>query len=394
MPALRSDDATRAVADMIARIRELAPAIGARAAEFEALRRIPLDLIETLKSIGLFRLFAPQKVGGLEIDLPLGLDVLSLLSRIDGSLGWTAIIGAASGIVLPCVQRPIFERMYQGGPDVISAGSIQPAGAAEAVPGGFRVTGRWPFASGCQHADWFFGMCVMTKDGKPIPGPLGPGGPPLTRGVALPMREVEIEDTWFATGLKGTGSHHVALKDMLVSPEHLCDFPDGPICVEGPLYQSVKQVLPLLHGAFSVGVARGALDDLLAMAASGRQQQYAATPMRDSETFQYELGRVAAEIIAAETTLKGVALKMWSHACEGTLKTEMMQAESTALGGWLATTCSRIADACFTLGGGSAVYESSPLQRRMRDVHTAAQHATVQQRHMAQMGRMLLAGAA
>jgi alkylation response protein AidB-like acyl-CoA dehydrogenase len=141
-----------------------------------------------------------------------------------------------------------------------------------------------------------------------------------------------------------------------------------------------------------VGVARGALDDLLAMATSGRQQ-HAATPMRDSETFQYELGRVAADVIAAETTLKGVAAKMWSHAIAGTLKTERMRAESIALGGWLATTCCRIADQCYTLGGSSAVYESSPLQRRMRDVHTAAQHGNVQQRHMALMGRALLAEA-
>jgi indole-3-acetate monooxygenase len=208
----------------------------------------------------------------------------------------------------------------------------------------------------------------------------------------LPMSEVEIEDTWFAVGLRGTGSHHVTVKGKLVAPDQLCEFPEGPICVNGH-YQAVKQTLPMVYGAFSVGVARGALDDLLAMASSGRQQLYTGKPMRDSETFQFELGQVAADVIAADAAQKGLASKMWSHACAGTLKTERMQAESTALGGWLATTCCRIADSCFSLAGGSAVYETSPLGRRMRDVHAGAQHAAIHRRHWTQMGKVLLSDA-
>jgi alkylation response protein AidB-like acyl-CoA dehydrogenase len=231
----------------------------------------------------------------------------------------------------------------------------------------------------------------MTKDGKPLPGPLGAGGPPQVRALALPAREFVIEDTWYAAGLKGTGSHHIVLKDKFVPADHFCDFPDSIACMEGPLYQSILQMLPLFHCAFSVGVARGALDDLLAMAASGRQQQRAMTSMRDSETFQYELGRVAADVVASEFVLQGAATKLWAHAVAGTLRTDARQAESTAIGGWLAGSCSRAADMCFTLGGGSAVYDSSPLQRRMRDLHAAAQHATIHQRHFTQAGRALLA---
>jgi alkylation response protein AidB-like acyl-CoA dehydrogenase len=223
---------------------------------------------------------------------------------------------------------------------------------------------------------------------------MGAGGPPRIRAVALPASEFTIEDTWFATGLKGTGSHHIVLKDKVIAPDHFCDFPDSVACLDGPLYQSILQMLPQFHCAFSVGVARGALDDLLAMAASGRQQQRAMTSMRDSETFQYELGRVATDVAAAEFALQGGAAKLWTYAVAGTLRTEPLLAESTALGGWLAGTCSRAADICFTLGGGSAVYESSPLQRRMRDLHAASQHATIHQRHFSQAGRALLAEAA
>ncbi len=304
------------------------------------------------------------------------------------------MIGSGATIVLPSLPQQTLERIYASGPDVISGGSAQPAGTAEAVPGGFRVNGRWPFASGCQHADWMFVICVMTRDGKPLPGPMGAGGPPQIRAVALPASEFIIEDTWIAAGLKGTGSHHLILKDKLVSPEHFCDFPDSVACLDGPLYQSVLQMLPQFHSAFSIGVARGALDDLLAMAASGRQQQRAMTSMRDSETFQYEVGRVATDIAAAEFAAAGEAAKLWAHAVAGTLRTDALLAESTARGAWVATICARAADACFTLGGGSAVYDSSPLQRRMRDLHAAALHATIHQRHFAEAGRALLAGAA
>jgi alkylation response protein AidB-like acyl-CoA dehydrogenase len=160
--------------------------------------------------------------------------------------------------------------------------------------------------------------------------------------------------------------------------------------VPGPLYQSIQQVLPLLHGSVSVGIAEGALAELVALANSGRQQLRAAVPMRDSEIFQFELGRVEAEVRAARAFLEVQAASHWRHALAGTLKDEALAVEATQTAIWLATTCVRAADACFALGGGSALYDSSPLQRRLRDLHVAAQHAAVQQRHYVGAGKLLL----
>jgi alkylation response protein AidB-like acyl-CoA dehydrogenase len=252
------------------------------------------------------------------------------------------------------------------------------------------VNGRWSFASGCLHADWLAGFCVMTEGGKPLPGPAGEGGPPLIRGFVLPARDWRIEDTWYVAGLKGTGSHHIAIEDTLVPSENFIDLVGGEPCQPGPLYQAVPQILPLLHGAFSVGVAEGALDDLIALAHTGRQQFRAAVPMRESEIFQAEVGRVAADVRAARAFLQVQAASHWQHALDGTLKDEALLMQGTQAGIWLATTCVRIADACFALGGGSAVYDTSPLQRRLRDLHVAAQHATVQQRHYVNAGKLVL----
>jgi indole-3-acetate monooxygenase len=151
-------------------------------------------------------------------------------------------------------------------------------------------------------------------------------------------------------------------------------------------------LLPMLHGAFAVGVAEGALSELVELANTGRQQLRAPAPMRDSEIFQDQLGRAEAEIRAARAFLEAQAVSHWRHAVAGSLNDEAMLAQGTQTAIWLVTTCVRAVDACFVLAGGAAVYETSPLQRRLRDLHTAAQHAVVQQRHYAAAGKLLLAG--
>jgi|BarGraIncu00222A_1022003.scaffolds.fasta_scaffold00462_14 alkylation response protein AidB-like acyl-CoA dehydrogenase len=385
-----STSSSRAATErLLADIRGLAPAIIAHVAEMESERRIPLDLVEQLKAIGALRIFVPRSHGGLGLDLPSALEVIGALSRIDGSIGWTAMIASGSSAITASLPRETYERICGNGPMVI-AGSSQPAGTAEASGTGWRVNGRWPFASGCLHADWLVALCVMTERGKPVPGPAGEDGPPLIRGFVLPARDWRIEDTWHVAGLKGTGSNHIALEDAAVPAANFFDYPDATPCLPGPLYKAVPQILPLLHGAFTVGMAEGALDDLIAHANTGRRQFRAPRPMRESEFFQGELGRVVADVRAARAFLRIQAENHWKHALNGTLKDNSLLMQGTQAGIWLATTCVRVADTCFALGGGSALYETSPLQRRLRDLHVAAQHAAVQQRHYVDAGKLVL----
>jgi alkylation response protein AidB-like acyl-CoA dehydrogenase len=373
------------VGRLLADIHELAPAIAARAAEIENARRLPSDLVATLKSIGVFRLFVASSHGGLELDLPTGLEILATLSRIDGSVGWIAMNNSVGSLFVPSLPRETYERIYRDGPNVTFAGVSQPAGKAWPAAGGWRVGGRWPFASGCRHADWMAGFCVVTEeDGKPL---LGEAGQSQMRCVWLPARDWRIEDTWHAAGLKGTGSDHIVLEDKVVPAANFFDPLRGTPCLPGPLYRAVPQLLPLLNGAAALGMAEGALDDLLAVADAGRQQLRAAVPMRESETFHYELGRVVADLVAARAFLQAQGASHWRHAVAGTLNDEALLAEGTQAGIWVTTTCLRVVDACFALAGGSAVYDSSSLQRRLRDLHVAAQHATVQQRHYAAAGK-------
>jgi alkylation response protein AidB-like acyl-CoA dehydrogenase len=371
---------------MLAGIRELASEIKVRAAEFEAARRIPPDIVERLRYLGLFRMFVPQSQGGLELDFPAGLEVIKALTRLDGSIGWISIVGGVGSLIAAVARPELYQQIYQNGPDVAICGSSQPAGTAERVADGYRVKGRWPFASSCTHADWIGGFCIVTENGKPAPDP---HGKPQLRAVLLPARDWEIEDTWYAAGLEGTGSHHITLRERLVSETHLFDIEAAPR-MSGPLYQALRQWLPLAHGAFSVSMAEGTVDDLLALAHTGKQQLYAAVPMRESETFQYELGRISANLRAAQAFYDVQVASHWQRALAGTLKDDDVMIEGSGSAVWLATTCVGIADACFALGGSSAVYDSSPLQRRLRDLHVGAQHAHAQQRLYVDVGKLAL----
>jgi indole-3-acetate monooxygenase len=369
-------------------IQELRPAITARASEIETLRRIPADIVEALKRAGIYRMFVPQSYGGLELDLPAGLEILVELAKIDSSVGWNAMTSSSGSLFAPFLPQQTYEQIYQNGPDVIFAGATQPAGIVEEAGAGERlVNGRWPFASGCQYADWIAGFCVSISSGKPL---LGETGRPQIQAAWLPRHDWQIEDTWHAAGLRGTGSHHVVLKNKLVPVSNFSDLERGTSFLSRPLYAALPQFLALLHATSALGMAEAVVTNLIDLASTGRRQVQSPVPMRESEIFQFELGRVVADLRAARALFQAQSASHWRHAVAGTLKGEALLAESSQAAVWTTTTCMRVADVCFALAGGSAVYENSPLQRRLRDLHVAGQHARLQQRHYVSAGVQLL----
>jgi indole-3-acetate monooxygenase len=381
--------AVETVRFLLDEIRKLAPDIASRGTEFEARRRLPSDVMEALRSIGVFGLFAPRSHGGLELELPWGLEIIRSLGRIDSSVGWNVMTNAVATLFASRLPRETYDQIYESCPDVIISGSAQPAGTAERTAGGWRISGRWPFASGCQYANWMMAVCVVIEGGKPVPGPSG-DGQPMLRGFVLPAKRWQIEDTWHVSGLKGTGSHHITLTDTVVPAANFFDVFAGPSCLPGPLYQAVQQLIPLAHAAIDLGIAEGALDAIVELANAGRRQQRSTIAMRDTEIFQGELGRAAADLAAAQALLHAQAASHWRHALAGTLMNETLLTQGTQAAIWIAATCVRAANSCFALGGGSAVYDTSPLQRRLRDLQTAAQHTVVQQRHYVSAGKLLL----
>jgi len=208
----------------------------------------------------------------------------------------------------------------------------------------------------------------------------------VTMIVTLPASDWTIEDSWHVSGLRGTGSHHYSIQDAFI-PEELVFPMMGPSCLDGPLYAGLMPFVPLFHSAFAVGLAQGAVNDLLALAGTGKQQYAASSKMREQPVFQYELGRALADLRAAQAYLDRIANSHWQEALDGTLAEHPLTFfESLQASAWIHEAATRVIDKCYTLGGGAALYDSSPLQRRMRDIHAATQHVMTAQRHYQSAG--------
>jgi alkylation response protein AidB-like acyl-CoA dehydrogenase len=363
--------------------RDLAPSIAARAPEIERGRRLPLELVAELKSAGFFRMSLPRSHGGLEVEYPATVDALTELAAADGATGWTVMIGSESPQLLALLPRKSFDEIYGAGPDVIIAGAFAPQGRATPAEGGHRVAGRWGFASGCQHADYLFGNCAVADGATP----------PTLRCALLPAREWTIHDTWHTSGLRGTGSHDIEVGDRFVPTHRSFVLFGGASSLPGALFEAPLLQASLHIAAVALGIAEGALGDLVAFAATRKKRLYAQVALPDSPLFQYRLGHAEADLLAARALLRERAEQLWSQARAGAVAPPFAP-RVLQTSGWIAETAARVVDACYTAAGGSALYESSPLQRRLRDIHTLTQHASLQDTVFTNAGALRLGGGA
>ena len=381
------DEAT--LDQVLSRIAALAPTVARLASDIEQGRRLPAELVSAQKSARIYGMLVPQRYGGLGLDAPSALRAVAALARLDGSVGWNAMIGHI-GALMPFLVNPNFcEQIYQDGKDHIIAGGGQPVGTAERVRGGWKVTGAWPFASGCQHAEWIVGNCVMMEGGRPIDSAEGPG--PMIRACIMPAERWEIRDTWHTVGLKGTGSHHVALTDTFVPDENFFEFPFGVSFAQDTIFGRFAEVVVLSHGAVAVGIAEGAIMDLVELARTGVTQLFMTTPLVETERFKEGLARLDAELMAARALLEAQVARVWQNPEPSTAKDMTRLTEPLQASVWITSACVRVAEGCFELAGSRAVYESSPLQRRVRDLRVAAQHMAAQPRNYVTAGAAVLA---
>jgi indole-3-acetate monooxygenase len=378
-----------AVDQVLSRIAALAPVVARHAPDLEQGRRLPVELVSALKSARIYSMLLPRRYGGRELDAPSAFRAVSALAKLDGSVGWNAMIGNLGSLMPFLVSPTLCKKIFQDGKDHVIAGSGQPVGTAERVPGGWRVTGSWPFASGCQNAEWIAGTCVMMEGGSPIDTAGGPG--PMTRTCLMPAEHWEIRDTWHAFGLKGTGSHHVALTDVFVPDENFFEFPFGASFAPDPIFGMLPELIVLSHGAVAVGIAEGAIMDLVELARAGVKQLFMATPLVETERFKEGLARLGADLMAARALLEAQIGRVWHNPERPAVKDLSRVAQQRQAAIWITSACIRVAEGCFELAGSRAVYESSSLQRRVRDLRVAAQHAAVHPRHYVTAGADMLA---
>jgi len=348
----------------------LLPEFRARAAEGERLRTMPVDLVRRARAAGLFRLNLPRSLGGLELDPATTAEIFEEISHADGSAGWTIVIGNSTAFFAwldPVVAKELI------GPqsDFVSTSMWAPLGQATAQPGGFTVSGRWPFNSGCPHATWLQVGVLVTEAGRPRT--LACGAPDW-RFAFVPARSAVIEDTWDAMGLRGTGSHHLSLSGVPVPAEHLAAPFFEPARHGGPLWRIPLITLAAIFlAAVPLGVARRALDEFSAIATSKVRGPATQAIGYDADA-QGQLARAEGALASARSFLFDTIAGTWATACRGDEPDLGQRALVLLAANQAVRAGTEAVDRVFRLAGADAVYAHHPLQRCFRDIHTAGQH--------------------
>ena len=348
------------------RARALEPAVAQWRDVGEQLRHMPDELFDVIRDAGIFRLALPKHLGGEGASIETLMLVMEELSRQDGAAGWNVQIALFQAIFFTALPLEGANEVLAAGPDCVSAGTGAPFGKAIPVDGGYRVSGRWPYASGCHHADWFVAGCMVLEHDT--------ADRPARIVIFVPARDCEIIDTWDTGGLRGTGSHDFQITDVLV-PERRT-FAIGPFArtEPGKLSQRGFGALTGVETAVvGLGIARCAIDTFKELAHqkvpfSGKTVLAGLHPvhekvgtaealLRSGRAFLYETARLVDASLLANGEVSDELLAITRLAAAQATKNAV---EATAL--------------MYTTGGGSAAYSSSRLDRCLRDVHVAQQH--------------------
>ncbi|MFK4105630.1 acyl-CoA dehydrogenase family protein [Streptomyces sp. NPDC019531] len=383
-PAVGAEQAPVSAEEILARARAAAPLLRERSEEIARTRRLPDDVVQLVRDTGVFRIGMPKEWGGPELTFAQQTEVIEALSYGDSAAGWCAMIGMDTWIYAGYLDELVVKEMLAN-PDAITAGLIFPVGRADRVPGGYRVNGRWPFGSGVTHADWVVGGCVVHSDGEPEPGP---GGAPVNWRLMLARREdFETVDTWHTTGLAGSGSMDYQATDLFVPEERSFDFTNprgsGPLSAPDAFLGNVPGV-PL-------GVARAALDHVRELAAD-RVERATGTPWSDSYRVQTTIGQAEMELSAARYAVYGTLHELWSRLEEGKQPTPDQQVSSALARVNAFRTARSVVSRLSDLVGTASIYQTSPLDRWLRDLHTMCQHILAQEQIVQSAGAHLLGG--
>ena len=368
-------------------VRRLAPIIRQHADSAEQERCLPKPVVRGLVDAGVFRMLVPRSLGGDEIEPMAACRVVEEVAIQDGAVGWCTMIGACNGHFGGLMPTAGAREVYADR-DVVLAGTFRPTGVAVAVDGGYRLTGRWPFASGIMHSHWLMGGCRILDGNSPR---LTSSGAPITKLLFLPRAEANVLDTWYTGGLRGTGSHDFEVNDVFVPASRTLWFADPPL-EPGPLYKFPAIALfATLIASVSLGIARHAIEAFKELAGvkkpTGSQEL-----LRTSPVAQSQLGQAEGLLRAGRAFLFESLADAWVVVRRG----EPLSWEQRGLL-WLsatqaATQALQAVDIVYRAGGASSVYASTQLERCLRDIRTASQHLCVVPTNYEVAGQLFLGG--
>ena len=365
LPAEREELSSHLL-DAIARIR---PVLEADAEANDETETLEWSSVEALYREGLLSLKVPRELGGPEVDPILYLELIDELSYINTSAGWCAFINSTSAALCGAfIPDAGVERIFPGDRMPIASGALIPRGLATSVEGGWRVSGRWPFASGSAHSSWLLAGFRIVRDDEPGPEHMI---------MACPVEDVQFLDNWQVMGLQGTGSRDFVLTDYFVPEELAFDLLTTDPRKGGPMFWMGRPgfVTPD-HAAFALGVARRALDEI-SLQAGSYQRGYLASPIGLRGALQHDLGKCDQQLRAARALCREALEDAWEFCLREERPDLERQLRLRGACVYATDVACQVATTAFRYGGGNAIYNDRVLQRCMRDINAAAQHFMV-----------------
>jgi alkylation response protein AidB-like acyl-CoA dehydrogenase len=347
--------------------------VEAHADKAEQSRRLPKRLVQALRDAQLLRMCVPATYGGPEADPITLVRAVETVSTADGAAGWCTMIASTTSS-MSLFMEPEWAQVVFGDPKSIAGGVYAPNGRAVGDGDGWRVSGRWQWGSGTQHCNWI------------VAGANTDGGEFLL--MFLDASDVSIHDTWYSTGLRGTGSNDFSADGAFVPRGRTVQPLVGRRHVSCPLAAFPNfSLLAAGVAAVSLGVARHALDEFTELA-QGKRPLFSSRTLSQSGSTQAELAKAEASLRSARAFLHDELDRAWSIACAGERVDLRARGRIRLACVHAAQSASHAADVAYTLAGGSSVYDSSPLQRCMRDAHVATQHLMVSPRMYETIGKV------
>ena len=370
----------KALLDAVASVRDI---VAACADESERLGTLAPAAVDSIRDAGLFTLKLPMPLGGAEADPVTQMEVIEELAYIDAAAGWCLMIGAtAIGQPGAFLCDEAIAEMFAGGRIPTAATATSITGKAIPVDGGYNLTGRWPFASGVRHAEWMVA-------GATVPARANTEETSIT--LVYPVSKAHIHDNWHVMGLEGSGSNDISVKDLFVPAEFTWETAMWEPRRGDAIYRMGRPgFVANEHPAIALGIARRALDEIIAAAPNKKRGNPPTSSLADREAFRGDIARCDFRLCAARALSHEVYERAHEITCSGQVPDAAVQSEMRAVAAHVTFEAVDVATIAFRYTGGSAIHRGHILQRCLRNINAAAQHFMVSDSALENYGATLL----
>jgi alkylation response protein AidB-like acyl-CoA dehydrogenase len=371
---------------LIERARALAPLIGREADEIERTRRLTQPVVSALIENGLYRVLLPQSVGGAEAPPEIFMQMLEEVAKADASTAWCLGQCTVCAMTAAYLDADAAREIFAAPTGILAWGSI--AHEVKAIPGGYRATARWDFASGCRQASWL-GAHVQIVEADGTRRRKGDGAPEV-RTILFPVESATLHDVWDVIGLNGTGTDSYSVDNLFI-PEKFAVLRDDPTALRenGPLYRiTTYTMFGLGFAAVSLGVARATLDAAIDLARG--KASFGLKAMRENNAVQGAIGRLEGNLRAARAYLYATANEAWRDLTETGKLGEQHRIALRLASTWTIHQAASVVDAAYHMAGATAVFRANKFERRFRDMHAIAQQVQARNNHYEDVGKAIL----